>query len=539
MRVLVGGRWRAGFLDYARGAEEYRIEVEALQNLEGLEDLYFVRPRRPGFVLNYLREIGPRAVARKVRSRLGERYRNEKFLSWGLGRLLEAPNAAGLQIGRSVAFLAPAHPACVERVVLPRDLIVFIDDPGLPTRRGEILHKAVDTSSLPTASLRRFRGRQAGADATVDGGGIGELFDDIMQVAWTDWTVARRLPRTSTSPVCERKPRRCARVSKSPGCTMRPSTVLFGYGNYAKTTILPNVKRSLDVRCVHEIDPTQMPRWSVVSNAWDTAPHPRVEESYDVYLVAGYHASHAPIAIEALDRGASAVIEKPVAMDQGQLASLLAAMENSAGEVFCCYQRRYSSLTELAQHDLGLSVGEPVSYHCIVYEVPLPALHWYRWPSSGSRLLSNGCHWVDHFLYLNSFAAVGAVELTVAGDSTMNCSLELENGAVFTMVLTDVGSGRIGVQDHVELRAGDKTVRIMNDSRYVAEDANRVLRRTAHNKTRSYEAMYSEIARKLAAGEKGDSPESVRVSAGAALALEERLVRKSNQEASRRPANNP
>lgn len=528
MRVLVGGRWRAGFLDYARGAEGYRIEVHALQNLERLDSLYFVRSRRPGFVLNYLREIGPRAVARKVRSRLGERYRNEKFLSWGLGRVLETPDAASLEIGRSVAFLAPAHPACVERVVLPRELIVFIEDPRLPTRRGKILHRTADTSSLPTASLRRIRGWQAGTGATVGVRGTGELVDDIMQVAWTDWTVARRLSRPSASPARERKARR---FSKPRACTIRPSAVLFGYGNYAKTTILPNVKRSLDVRCVHEIDPTQMPRWSVVSNAWDTAPHPRVEESYDVYLVAGYHASHAPIAIEALDRGASAVVEKPVAMDQGQLASLRAAMENSAGEIFCCYQRRYSSLTELAQRDLGLSVGEPVSYHCIVYEVPLPALHWYRWPSSGSRLLSNGCHWVDHFLYLNSFADVRAVELTVAGDSTINCSLELQNGAVFTMVLTDVGSGRIGVQDHVELRARDKTVRIVNDSRYVAEDANRVLRRTAHNKTRSYEAMYSEVGRKLAAGEKGDSSESVRVSAGAALALEERLIDRTDGDA--------
>jgi predicted dehydrogenase len=537
MRILVSGKWKGGFLDYWRAPEEYRIEVTHWQNLERLQELFFVRPRRPRLVLNYLREVGLRAVARKVRSRLGERRRNEKLLSWGVGRVIDGPvGVDGPRQGSWVAFLAPAHPACVERVVLPRALIASTTP--RPSSGGNLVYRPLGTTTRPSARVggwqREAGSSMAGVDADAD------LHDLVATLDRDALPSATELRRGSEDRVAERTSRRgvfaARRLAALPASRRgrpRPSAVLFGYGNYAKTSILPNVKRSLDVRCVHEIDPTQMPRWSVVSNAWDTAPHPRVEESYDVYLVAGYHASHAPIAVEALDRGASAVVEKPVAMDQGQLASLLAAMENSAGEVFCCYQRRYSWLTELGQRDLGLSVGEPISYHCIVYEVPLPALHWYRWPSSGSRLLSNGCHWVDHFLYLNSFAAVRAVELAVAGDSTINCSLELENGAVFTMVLTDVGSGRIGVQDHVELRARDKTVRIVNDSRYVAEDANRVLRRTAHNKTRSYEVMYSEIARKLAAGEKGDSPESVRVSAGAALALEQRLLEKTNREGSR------
>ena len=83
--------------------------------------------------------------------------------------------------------------------------------------------------------------------------------------------------------------------------------------------------------------------------------------------------------------------------------------------------------------DLGVAPGEPVSYHCIVYEVPLPELHWYRWPSSRSRLISNGCHWTDHFLLLNGFAEPVAYDVVESSDGMVNVTVELANGAVFTM----------------------------------------------------------------------------------------------------------
>src|SRR5262249_57472786 len=73
------------------------------------------------------------------------------------------------------------------------------------------------------------------------------------------------------------------------------------------------------------------------------------------------------------------------------------AMGGYKGKVFCCFHKRYSAFNALARKDLQMQLGEPISYHCIVYEVPLPPMHWYRWPSSRSRLITNGCHWIDHF----------------------------------------------------------------------------------------------------------------------------------------------
>src|SRR6185312_16456167 len=132
---------------------------------------------------------------------------------------------------------------------------------------------------------------------------------------------------------------------------------------------------------IHEIDPLQIPIREKEGVTWDTASDLRPAEKYDAYFIAGFHHSHAPLAIQALRSGACAVVEKPLAVDNAQLSDLLDAMTLSNGALYCGFHKRYQMLNQHAYHDLGLRPGEPVSYHCIVYEVPLPLRHWYRWPN--------------------------------------------------------------------------------------------------------------------------------------------------------------
>lgn len=521
MKILVGGRWTSGFPDYARGPRDLRVEVLAWLNLNRLEDLYFVRPRSWRLLMNYLREIGPRDVVRKILSRSQEHHRNEKFLSCGMGRVVDGPEEAAHLRGRLVGFVAPSHPACVERLVLPAAFVRPCNVPGdLALKDQEILYRGLDHTRAADRTRSVVAGWSPHSGVSPEDERIQAEVDDIIVSLRTErFERARRLPVTRGDWPAEQL-RSLNRPGSRPG--RAPSAILFGYGNYAKTTILPNFEPAVLIEAVHEIDPTQIPLARIDERRWDTAPLLREKEYADVVLAAGYHASHAPVAIGALLRGASAVVEKPVVVDEAQLDDLLEAMASSSGALFACFQRRYSALTHWARDDLRLAPGDPVSYHCVVYEVPLPERHWYRWPSSGSRLLSNGCHWVDHFLFLNGFATVSSLEVS-AGRDLVTCFLELRNGATFTMALTDQGSPRLGVRDHVELRVRDRTATLMDNSMYVAEDAERVIRRGKANKTQSYRIMYADIARRIREGSGGDSPESVRASAETVLALERRF----------------
>ena len=111
-----------------------------------------------------------------------------------------------------------------------------------------------------------------------------------------------------------------------------------------------------------------------------------------------------------MEQGARAVIiEKPIVTNSADLELLCAAVEKYGTPVFAAFQRRYSPFNDYIFNDLHIRAGEPVSCFGIAYEVPLPPQHWYRWPNSGSKIISNGCHWIDHFLYLNNFSPVAVV----------------------------------------------------------------------------------------------------------------------------------
>ena len=126
MRYLLGDQWSDSFLDYYCGPDAYRIRVSAFANLEQLTGIYFVRPRSARLLWNYLHEVGFVGVWRKVMSRLQEKYRNEKFVSFGMGEILQSPSNGRFAVGEEVAFFAAGFPACVERIVVPEMFIVEI-----------------------------------------------------------------------------------------------------------------------------------------------------------------------------------------------------------------------------------------------------------------------------------------------------------------------------------------------------------------------------------------------------------------------------
>jgi predicted dehydrogenase len=517
MYVLAGGAWRDGFLDYHCGTGELRLQVRAWQMLERLDDVYLVRPRSLRLLWNYLREVGPVQVLRKIVSRSDERFRNEKFVSCGWGSVLDAGHGTRYRTGEDVYFMAPLHPACVQRLVVPEVLTSPAPHPLFrPTDANEVRHLGIGSETGRPVWWRDVRGWSPYSGAHFDADRRGSLFRRVREsLESADWDSAARLKSCDPEPVEGRPP------AAGPPGDGRPRGVLFGYGNYAKTQALPNIAPFVRVERIHEIDPLQIPIRGG-GTGWNTAPGPVDDQEFDVWMLAGYHHTHAPLAIEALRRGAYAVVEKPIATTPGQLGELLEALVGRE-RLFSCYHKRYMPLNTLARRDLGVSPGDPVSYHCIVFEVPLPALHWYRWPNSGSRIVSNGCHWIDHFLFLNEWSPVASSDVSVARDGTINASVELQNGAFFSMTLTDVGSSRLGVQDLVELRARGTTVRMLNGGDYFSEDGRRVLRRARINKLSSYAMMYREIGRRIRAGLPGDSLLSVERSAGLVLALEAAL----------------
>jgi predicted dehydrogenase len=443
-------------------------------------------------IWNYVRHVGPTVVARKVRSRLAERNRNGKWAGIGIGTIIECPAGSGSRVGTRVVFFAPNHSVEWPRICLDQALVCD----GIA-----VGHASTADAETALAALEHLAGWLPFSGIPLDGAAVRSALRAV-----TERAVAS--PRHGSSSewgevVCER--REC-RVSSAG----RPSAVLFGFGNYAKTQIIPSIRRHLSVAAIHEIDPDQIATAAGMGTSLDTSPHPRPGDSYDAWFIAGFHHTHADLAAHALRNGAYAVVEKPLATTRNQLASLTAAAKAmSRRRLFACFQRRYAELNTWARHDLGVAAGEPVDMHCLVYEIPLPALHWYNWPNSGSRLVSNGCHWLDYFLFMNDYSPVIDRFARAMRGSDVLVYARLDNGAQLSLSITDSGSDRLGVRDVIDMRAARNTVRVIDAARYEAESRSRLLRRTHVNPINAYRRMYESICRAIVANEAADRLETL------------------------------
>ena len=132
-------------MDYHKSQKEYRIRVLGFKNLERLENVYHTRPKSLRLLLNYFPVMGFEGMFNKVWSRIREDYRNEKYISCGFGEIIETAHDNSFSVGDLVGFLAPWHPALVERIVLPEVLIFKIgkeDVPGVPPQK--ILYSSLE-----------------------------------------------------------------------------------------------------------------------------------------------------------------------------------------------------------------------------------------------------------------------------------------------------------------------------------------------------------------------------------------------------------
>lgn len=505
-------------MDYHRNKGEYRIQVFAWKNLEKLENVYHTRPKSLRLLINYFPVVGFSGLFTKTWSRLREERRNEKYISCGFGKIIESADSKIFSEGELVSFVAPWHPALAERVVLPKELIFNIDKSGLPELPTDtILYSPLEKSGQRSLWWSDARAWSVYSGIEISKEAQNKLAEGLKEeLKNNNWSKFQQIDARDADPAADTK----GKIEKrNPGVK---SGVLFGYGNYAKINIIPYSRPFVDIKSVHEIDPTQI-FFEKRIQKWDSSPFPRKDEMADVFFVASYNHTHVPITLHALKQGAYVVVEKPVVMDYDELDELKEVLEKSGRKLFIGFHKRYGTFNRLALKDLGVKYGDPISYHSIVYELIQPEFFWYNWPVSRSTFLSNGCHQVDHFLHLNNFSKPKNSDIKLLQDDAVEVWIELENGATFTTTFSEKGSLRVGPRDIVELKVHGKNIRIIDAIKYQSEDNYRIIRRKRIFKTDSYRDMYQEIGRKIANNEEGDSIESVIISSKVMLDLEEKL----------------
>jgi predicted dehydrogenase len=177
---------------------------------------------------------------------------------------------------------------------------------------------------------------------------------------------------------------------------------MIGAGNYAKSMILPHFGsfNNLDLETIctaRGMNAEALAQRYKFRKATTDASEIFNDAQINAVAVATRHDSHAGYAHQALAAGKSVYVEKPLAMNEEQMAPIVKAIkerESDGPTLWVGYNRRFSPMSVRAMaHMEGVPVRQIV---CTVRSSSVPADSWYQDPAEGGGILfGDVCHFID------------------------------------------------------------------------------------------------------------------------------------------------
>jgi len=176
----------------------------------------------------------------------------------------------------------------------------------------------------------------------------------------------------------------------------------------------------------------------------------------DVVAIASRHATHADLAVRALEAGKAVFVEKPPCLNAAELEALRAAVASSGLPLLAGFNRRHAPLALELRRQVHRP-GRPFELLFRVNAGALPADHWLNDPDDGGgRLLGEGCHFIDFACWfagelprrVNTTMRAAPGEPLAAGQS-FSVSLDFPGGGLATVFYAADG-GRPLQKEYVE-----------------------------------------------------------------------------------------
>lgn len=199
------------------------------------------------------------------------------------------------------------------------------------------------------------------------------------------------------------------------------------------------------------------------------------DEQTDMIIVATYHGAHAPLATLALQANKHCFVEKPPAINESQLETLIAAARCSGRMLYVGYNRRFAPITKILVEHLRKIEG-PMSISMVIRSVDIPKKSWYFWPTNGNRIISNICHFTDYAFQLLGYSTPVSVMASPSTsgrlDQNVVVSITFADGSIASILYTDKGNRSMGEYDQrYQVMKGNLTARIDNFTRLTILEA--------------------------------------------------------------------
>ena len=181
------------------------------------------------------------------------------------------------------------------------------------------------------------------------------------------------------------------------------------------------------------------------------------------------HNTHAPLAIQALEAGKDIFVEKPLAMNEAELARLVQVQQRTGGRVMVGFNRRFAPLAQRLKSFFGQR-AQPMS---IIYRMNAgfaPRGHWLHDPvQGGGRIIGEACHFIDFLLYLTGARPQTVYAHCIAGgDDVINhdntiANFTFDDGSIGSVAYL-AGGDKSYSRERVEVYC-DQSIGVLEDFR--------------------------------------------------------------------------
>lgn len=256
-----------------------------------------------------------------------------------------------------------------------------------------------------------------------------------------------------------------------PSRSDRQRVAFIGAGNYAQALLIPAFKAAgatlHTVASAQGVSALHAARKYGFAEATSDVEKVISDPAIDAVVIATRHDTHARFAVAALEAGKHVFVEKPLAIDHQQLASIAEAWRHAqqVGRRILTvgYNRRFSPLTQSALQLLR-TVTEPRAIMITVNAGSLPRDHWTRDAGvGGGRIIGEACHFVDLAMCLAGATVTDRCLQWLgqaAGDSAA-ITLRFDDGSIATINYLANGN-RLVPKERIEVYAGGRVLRIDN-----------------------------------------------------------------------------
>lgn len=174
---------------------------------------------------------------------------------------------------------------------------------------------------------------------------------------------------------------------------------VIGAGNFARTMLLPHVKKRISLHTVVNATPLSARHVKEkfgfahastdVTSIWATT---------SAVLISTRHHLHAPLVILCLQHQRHLFVEKPLCLTQEELRKIDQAYQGGSS-IMVGFNRRFAPAMVALKERID-ATNSALSLNIIVNSGPLSSEHWYaHLDESGGRIIGEGCHFYDLACY--------------------------------------------------------------------------------------------------------------------------------------------